>query len=171
MIQIYNANCIDPNKRIADESVDLGIFDPPFGIGEAAFDKHYNREDGLVIGGYQEAPKDYDVFTLKWMTEAVRVLKPNGSMYIIIGHSSLRHVLNAAYELGLAEVNHIIWKYNFGVATKKKFVTSHYHILYLANPEGGRTFNTNCRFGSQERDKYGGSLLYDDLEDVFVINK
>jgi site-specific DNA-methyltransferase (adenine-specific) len=29
----------------------------------------------------------------------------------------------------------------------------------------------NCRFGSQEKDSKGGSLVYQDLEDVFVIAK
>jgi len=27
----------------------------------------------------------------------------------------------------LEEKNHIIWKYNFGVYTSKKYISSHYH--------------------------------------------
>ena len=172
MITIHNADCIDQQKRIKDESVDLGIFDPPFGIGESKFDKHYNRKSENVISGYREAPKEYEEWTLKWMTEAKRVLKANGSMYVIIGHSNLRDVLNAAYKIGLKEINHIIWKFNFGVNTKNKFVTSHYHVLYYGKSEYSKPlFNTNCRFGQQEKNEHGGSKLYDDMQDVFVINK
>ena len=41
---IYNEDCIiGARNHIKDESVDLGIYDPPFGINEASFDKHYKR--------------------------------------------------------------------------------------------------------------------------------
>lgn len=172
MIRIYSEDCIDKEKKIKDGSVDLGIFDPPFGIGETGFNKHYKRDSSNVIQGYKEAPDDYEQWTHLWLAEAKRVLKENGSMYVIMGHSKLRHVLNAAHNLGLHEINHIIWKYNFGVNTKKKFVTSHYHVLYYSkSSKSTPTFNLNCRFGSQEKDSKGGSLLYQDLEDVFAINR
>lgn len=169
--EIYNGDCLDPDRRIKDASVDLGIYDPPFGLGEVAFGKHYKRDSDQVVPGYQEAPKDYGAWTRLWMGEAQRVLKPDGSMYVISGHTNLRHILNAAAELGLREINHCIWKYNFGVNTTKKYVTSHYHVLYYA--KGAKTtFNTHCRHGSQELEKDGkGKTLYRDLEDVFVIQK
>jgi len=171
-INIFQGDCIDVEKRIPDESVDLGIFDPPFGLGESNFDKHYNRDENNVLVGYKEAPKDYEKWTHEWLTEAVRVLKPNGSMYVFMGHTNLRHLLNAAHKLNLFEINHLIWRYNFGVYTKKKFVTSHYHILYYKKSKISKVkFNTFCRFGSQEKDNKNGSLLYQDLEDVFVVNR
>ena len=168
---VYNEDCVlGAKKHLKDESVDLVITDPPFGISESKFDKHYNRKGDNVIQGYVEAPTDYDAFTTAWMTEATRVLKPNGSMFIVIGHSNLLSVLQSAKGLGLTTINHLIWKYNFGVATKKKFVTSHYHILYFTKPKAKPTFNTYCRFGPQEKHE-GKSVLYSDLEDVFFIKK
>lgn len=172
MVNIYPEDCLDEDKKIKDNSVHLGIYDPPFGIGETGFDKHYKRNSNNVIQGYKEAPDDYEQWTHLWLTEAKRILRPDGSMYVFIGHSKLRHVLNAAHNLKLNEINHIVWKYNFGVCTKKKYVTSHYHVLYYSKDKKVQpTFNLNCRFGSQEKDQKGGSLLYQDLEDVFVINR
>jgi site-specific DNA-methyltransferase (adenine-specific) len=172
MINIYPEDCLDKDKKIKNESVMLGIYDPPFGIGESKFDKHYKRDNLNIINGYKEAPADYALWTNLWLKEAVRVLNNNGSMYVIIGHTQLRHVLNAASNLNLVEINHLIWKYNFGVYTKKKYVTSHYHILYYKKVEKSKSkFNLNCRFGCQEKDSNGGSKLYHDLEDVFFINK
>lgn len=170
MVHIFAQDCLDPAKQIQDKSVHLGIFDPPFGIGEADFDHHYKRANDKVLKGYKEAPDNYAEWTLDWMTEAKRVLRDDGSMYVIMGHSQLRHILNAAAELGLHEINHLIWKFKFGVYTSKKFVTSHYHILYYSKTKE-RRFNVNCRFGSQEKDAMGKSLLFKDLEDVFDINK
>eukprot|EP00889_Picochlorum_renovo_P005476 jgi/Picre1/32506/NNA_007852.t1 len=48
----------------------------------------------------------------------------------------LRDVLEALEKHGLQEVSHIIWKYNFGVWTTQKFVSSHYHILFYEKPGG-----------------------------------
>lgn len=171
-ISIFNGDCVDQSKRIPDESVDLGIFDPPFGLGETGFNKHYKRDSSNVISGYKEAPSDYEQWTHLWLSEAKRVLKPNGSMYVFMGHSNLRYLLNAAHNLGFKEINHLIWKYNFGVYTRNKFVTSHYHVLYYKkSKKASPTFNATCRFGSHEKSPKGGSLLYSDMEDVFAINR
>lgn len=165
---IHHGDCLECD--LPDLSVDLGIHDPPFGIGEGAFNQHYKRDASKVIGGYREAPKDYESWTEAWLRQAVRVLKDDGSMYVFMGHSNLRALLNAAHKLGLHEINHCIWKYNFGVYTKNKYVTSHYHVLFYKKHKASRpVFNTNCRFGSQEKAATGGSLLYQDLEDVFVV--
>jgi len=172
--QIYCEDCIDgAKKHIKSESVDLIICDPPFGINETSFDKHYKRkEDCLIIDGYVEAPSDYYKFTHDWISEAKRVLKPDGSFYIISGWSKLKEILNVLDDLDLCLQNHIIWKYNFGVFTRNKFVTSHYHILYVLKSDKAKpTFNTHCRFGSGEKDLYGKSLNYQDMEDVWTITK
>ena len=169
---IYNEDCVAGSKlRLKDNSVDLMICDPPFGISESTFDENYSRNFNYVIGGYVEAPDDYASFSYDWITEATRVLKKTGSFYIVSGHNKLHDVLDAVKRNNLYLINHIIWKYNFGLHTKKKYVTSHYHILYLKKDEKSDvTFNINCRYDSSDRDKKG-SILYKDLEDVWVINR
>ena len=169
-ILITNENCIAGSKKLKNGSVNLLICDPPFGIGESSFDKHYNRDNSLTIDGYVEAPRDYEKFTLDWMSEGNRILSSNGTFYIISGWNHLDDILTTARKLKLLTLNHCIWKFNFGVNTSKKFVTSHYHILRFSKNEKV-VFNTYCRFGPQEKTSNGGSVLYQDLEDVFVINK
>jgi site-specific DNA-methyltransferase (adenine-specific) len=80
-------------------------------------------------------------------------------------------VLDALRTTDLNEINHIIWKYNFGVYTSAKFVSSHYHILFYAKPGGRRTFNLQARYALDESADGGGSLNYRDREDVWVINR
>jgi site-specific DNA-methyltransferase (adenine-specific) len=166
----FNEDCIEgAKKRIEDNSIDLIIADPPFGIGEASFESMYNREEN-VIENYQEAPEDYNLFSKQWIEQATRVLKKNGTMYIVSCWTNLYDVLDAIKENKLIILNHIIWKYNFGVFTKNKFISSHYHILRVSKSENV-TFNSYCRFGPQEKKENGNSLLNEDLEDVFIINK
>jgi site-specific DNA-methyltransferase (adenine-specific) len=168
----YNGDCIKGAALIPDNTVDLIITDPPYGIEGDKLHRHYNRDESFVTDGYVEIPaEEYESFTRDWILQAERILRPGGSLYIVSGYTHLRHILNALYETSLEEVNHIIWRYNFGVFTSLKYVSSHYHILFYAKPGGKRTFNTECRFSLSEKDENGGSLNYQDREDVWIINR
>jgi hypothetical protein len=81
-------------------------------------------------------------------------------------------VLSAIDKHNLHIQNHIIWKFNFGTFTKNKYVTSHYHILYVLKSKKAKpTFNTYSRFSSQEKDTVGNSVNYHDREDVWEIKR
>lgn len=168
----YNIDCVEGAKKyLADNSVDLIITDPPYGIGGDSLHKHYNRNEQHVIDGYVEvSAQEYPEFSRQWIHQAARVLRPCGSIYIVSGYTHLRHILNALAETALREINHIIWKYNFGVYTKTKYISSHYHILYYAKPGAKPTFNTFCRFADSEKDDTG-SQNYKDREDVWIIQR
>jgi len=169
----YNEDCITGSKeKIKSNSIDLIITDPPYGIDGDKLDKHYNRNESNVIDGYVEVPaSEYDSFSNSWIKEAERILKPGGSIYIVSGYTNLRHILNALAETKLSEINHIIWKYNFGVYTSKKYISSHYHILFYRKPGKDYTFNTNAFFADYEKDDDGTSLNYKHREDVWNIKK
>ena len=169
----YNEDCIEGSRRhIPDGVIDLIITDPPYGIQGDKLHRHYNRKEEFVVDGYVEVPaEDYAEFSRCWITEADRILRPGGSIYIVSGYTNLIHVLNALRETNLKEVNHIIWKYNFGVHTTRKYISSHYHILYYTKPGKSSSFNTYCRFGANERSDDNGSLNYKDREDVWIINR
>lgn len=100
------------------------------------------------------------------------MLKPGGTLYIVSGYTHLIHILNALAETSLQELNHIIWKFNFGVYTKNKYISAHYHILYCVKPGAKHTFNTCSRYSDAEKAQAsGGSLNYQDREDVWTINR
>ena len=171
--RFYNADCISgAAEYLPDNSVDLIITDPPYGINGDRLHQHYNRNEKFVVEGYVEIPqKEYAEFSLKWIKEAERVLKPGGSMYIVSGYTHLIDILNALQKTTLNEINHIIWKYNFGVFTRRKYVSSHYHILFYGKPGGKRTFNLESRYGLDEHADDNRSLNNTDREDVWIINR
>lgn len=171
--RFYNESCIiGARLHLPDNSVDLIITDPPYGIRGDTLHKHYNRNESHVVEGYVEIPADeYAAFSLQWVAEAARILKPGGSLYIVSGYTNLYDIMHALRQTDLCEVNHIIWKYNFGVYTSRKYISSHYHILLYEKPGGRRTFHLESRFGSGEKNTEGGSLNYQDREDVWMINR
>jgi site-specific DNA-methyltransferase (adenine-specific) len=57
------------------------------------------------------------------------------------------------------------------VVTKRKFVTSHYHCLYVCTDEKQRRFFPFSRFSREARDPDGRSLHYRDKEDVWIIKR
>jgi site-specific DNA-methyltransferase (adenine-specific) len=170
---LYASDCVEGSQNfISDNSVDLIITDPPYGIEADKFHRHYHRHEDKIINGYVEVPQEkYASFSINWIKEAERVLRPGGSLYVISGYSNLADILNALKMTSLEEKNHLIWKYNFGVHTQKKFISSHYHILYYTKVGGKVTFNTYSRFGPNEKNLNNGSLNYRDREDVWQINR
>lgn len=169
--QIFNEDCITGMARhIPDASVDLVITDPPFGIEFQAKRANYNRKGNRVLEGYTEVKgADYLEFTRAWLTQVRRVLKPEGSLYIFSGWNYLKDLLIALEELDFTLVNHLIWKYQFGLVTTRKYVTSHYHILFVGVDDKKRRFYPYARFDKDERHEDGGSAHYKDKEDVWTI--
>ena len=140
--EIYRGDALELMKEIPPESIDLIVTDPPFAIDFKAKRNNYNRTQERVLEGYNEIPKEeYYGFTLSWMREAHRILKRTGSMYVFSGWTNLKDILNALDEVGFITINHIIWKYQFDVYTKRKFVTSHYHILFVVKDARRYKFN------------------------------
>ena len=164
---VFNQDCIrGMRQHVADGSIDMIFTDPPYGIeiGGKGDDVHKAREQSLVVPGYVDVPIDeYAEFSMGWIGEASRCLRPGGSMYIVSGYTGLHHVLNALHATDLVEINHLIARYTFGVSTRKKWVSSHYHVLYWVKPpEKERTFNTFCRY-SDMGDSYHDRMTVQDL--------
>ena len=159
-------------SSLEPKKIDLIITDPPFAINFKSTKPNYNRTASRVIEGYNEIKReDYYDFTYSWMSEAYRILKESGSMYVFSGWNNLKDILMALDDVGFVTVNHIIWKYQFGVVTKKKFVTSHYHCLYVCKNPKKRKFFPFSRFKKQAKTKEGRSLHYKDKEDVWNIKR
>ena len=168
--RIFNQDCLLGMATLPDASIDLVVTDPPFAIDFRAQRTNYHRTPDRVLPGYQEIPRErYYDFTRRWMGEVYRLLRPSGSMYVFSGWNLLKEVLTALDDVGFHTVNHLIWKYQFGVTTRRRYVTSHYHCLYVCKDDRRRKFFPFARFGPDDRLSDGGSAHYRDKEDVWVI--
>ena len=172
----YAAECI---QSLADGSVQCVVCDPPFGLGEDTFDKHYARKPSHVIPGYKTAPtanESYEAWTRQWLHEIPRVLAPDGTLYVVCAWNhvcDVERAIRTAPAPGLTVLNHIIWKYNFGVYAQKKFVTSHYHILRCGRGTADSTaFYPRAYYNETDEVVVGAKrrkAQYADMEDVWSI--
>ncbi len=160
--KIYNQDCLEGLYQIESETVDLLLTDPPFGIEFDKVGSQYNRKQKELGQFYNEICEDYYDFTLQWLQAAWKAMKPTANGFIFSGWNHLRDILNALTETDFRLINHLIWKYQFGVFTKKRFVTSHYHILYFtklsAKEDNVRTFNRISDYSSSP-----GKLYFEDV--------
>ena len=132
-------------RKASEPFADLVFADPPFNIGYK-YDKYHDSK----------ASGKYLAWTRDWIGQCVRVLKPQGSIYIAIGDEYAAHIkLILEDELGLTLRNWIIWHYTFGQQTKIKFARSHTHILYFVKDAKHFTFNDDLvRVISDRQKKY-----------------
>ena len=122
---------------LEDKSVDLFVADPPFNIKFDGRLGTYNRRKDR-IQAYQEY---MDGMAEKTAEESHRLLKEKGSAWIVMGWNHLRVWENAFKDVGFHQIGHVIWQYQFGVFTKIRPTTSHYHILVYTKHKKKWTYN------------------------------
>lgn len=170
-----NEDCIKFLKSLRDKSVDLIFIDPPFALNEDSFDiKHYNRKKDKVIDGYVQAPKNisYEDFCYSFIKEFDRVLKDDGSVLFISGwnyEADVQYAFRRDNKWKL--INHLIWNYNFGVYTKSKYVSSHYHILWYTKKQNKHPYFNKNAYANDSQKINNRSVVYNDIQDVIKINK
>jgi site-specific DNA-methyltransferase (adenine-specific) len=119
---------------------DLVFADPPFGIGFKANLQTYHRKPDAL--SYVEVPQEeYPSFVRSLLDWSSNALTPSGSMWLLSGWNNLGVVLSAIDASGFHILNHCIWRYQFGVFTRKRFTTSHYHLLLLVKDKHNYTFS------------------------------
>lgn len=109
---IINGNCLDVLKKIPDCSIDLIFADPPYNM-QTEGDLH--RTDGSVFNGVSDAwdkftsVYDYDVFSEKWLAECRRILKKDGSIWVIGSFQNIYRLGYIMQNLGYWILNDVIW--------------------------------------------------------------
>jgi DNA modification methylase len=116
--------------KLPSSSVDLIIADPPYNLGK----DYGNNKD-------KKTREDYLEFTKTWLAEAVRVLKPTGSLYVFMGFRFIsRLCILLEDDLELKFNSWITWHYTQGMGRKTGFSPRHEDILLFTKTDN-YTFN------------------------------
>ena len=118
-IDIRCGDALDLFKKIDSESVDTIVADPPYNLG-----KNYGNNHDLK--GFDE----YIEFTKSWLSEAKRVLKPTGTIYVFMGVRFISYLYDIMdRDLGLFFNSWIVWHYTQGLGKTRGFSPRHDDIL------------------------------------------
>jgi site-specific DNA-methyltransferase (adenine-specific) len=132
--------------------------DPPFNIGfgkssSAYFygvspDKTIYYNDGMT-------KEEYIEWCGQWINEAFKILRENGILVIMSSWNHISAIEMKANEIGFTTLNHLIWRYEFGVHCTRRFTTSHYTYIILLKGEEKKnawTFNKPEDVGKNQED-------------------
>ena len=148
MNEVYlNKDCITAMNSLTDNSVDMIFADPPYNL---QLSKSLNRPDHSDVNGVNHAWdkfssfKEYDKFTESWLKEAKRILKPNGTIWVIGSYHNIYRVGSVIQNLGFWILNDIIWNKSNPMPNFKgnRFTNAHETIIWAShNKQSKYTFN------------------------------
>ncbi|MFT4186866.1 MAG: DNA methyltransferase [Micrococcaceae bacterium] len=144
---VIHGDCVEILKTLPDNSIDLIFADPPYNLqlkGElwrpnntkvSAVDDDWDKYDSFEV---------YDDFTKNWLKECQRVLKKNGSLWVIGSYHNIFRVGKILQDLGYWIFNDILWVKTNPMPNFKgtRFNNSHETLIWTGKSDKSKpTFN------------------------------
>lgn len=159
-IKIYHDNNMKVLAGLPTGSVDLIYIDPPFNTGkkqkltriktvrsDSGDRVGYGGNKYTTIKGstafYSDSFDDFESFIVPRMEEAYRVLSDSGSLFFHIDWREAHYCkvwLDSIFGRD-SFVNEIIWAYDYGARSKRKWSAKHDTILWYVKDPNNYTFN------------------------------
>lgn len=118
-MKLITGDALQKLKEIKSQSVELIIADPPYNLGK-------NYQNNIDKRTFEE----YLTFSQEWLSEASRILKPNGTIYVFMGFRFISYLYSILERnLNLHFNGWIVWHYTQGVGKTKGFSPRHDDIL------------------------------------------
>ncbi|MBM3215163.1 site-specific DNA-methyltransferase [Candidatus Poribacteria bacterium] len=150
-IDIYHGDNLPILRAMADASFDLVYADPPFNTGKrqsrtrlrtvrddegdrTGFQGNRYRTVKLGSQSFADAFDDYLGFLEPRLVEIRRILKPNGSLFLHIDYREA-HYCKVLLDLLFGResfINEIVWAYDYGARSTKRWSPKHDTILWYA---------------------------------------
>ncbi len=145
--RILNGDCLEELKKIPDKTFDLIFADPPYNmqIGEKL-----TRPDSSKVEGVNDkwdqfnSFKHYDNFCKTWLVECKRILKDNGSIWVIGSYHNIFRLGYHLQNLGYWLLNDVIWRKNNPMPNFRgtRFTNAHETLIWASKSKKSKyTFN------------------------------
>jgi modification methylase len=144
---IIQGDCIAEMAALPDKCVDMIFADPPYNLqlgGDLfrpeggrvdAVDDDWDKFDSLTV---------YDDFTRDWLAEARRILKDNGTIWVIGSYHNIYRVGTLLQDADFWILNDIVWRKTNPMPNFRgtRFTNAHETLIWCAKDEKARyTFN------------------------------
>ena len=144
---IIKGDCIEQMNALPEKSVDVIFADPPYNmqLGGDLMRPDSSKVDAVDDAWDQfESFKTYDKFTHDWMKAARRILKDNGTMWVIGSYHNIFRVGCQIQDMGFWILNDIIWEKTNPMPNFKgtRFTNAHETLIWCAKSDKSKyTFN------------------------------
>ena len=144
---ILQGDCIAEMARLPDKSVDMIFADPPYNLqlGGDLFRPEGSRVDAVDDEWDKfESLTTYDNFTREWLDQARRILKDNGTIWVIGSYHNIYRVGSLLQDADFWILNDIVWRKTNPMPNFRgtRFTNAHETLIWCAKDEKARyTFN------------------------------
>ncbi len=146
---IYQGDCVKVmESKIQNDSIDLIYADPPYNLSG----KTLNLTENKTGGPFYKMNETWDIwthtayvdFTMKWLEQSFRILKPNGSLYVSCTFHNIGEILCAAKEISFKHKNIITWYKTNAMPniTKRTFTHATEYVCWFVKGKNWK-FNYN----------------------------
>lgn len=145
---IIKGDCVAALNKLPDHSVDMIFADPPYNL-QLGGDLH--RPDQSKVDAVDDAWDQfesfeaYDAFTRAWLMAVRRVLKPNGTIWVIGSYHNIFRVGAKLQDLGFWILNDVVWRKTNPMPNfrGRRFQNAHETMIWASHSQEskGYTFN------------------------------
>jgi modification methylase len=145
--RILEDDCIAAMEALPAKSVDMIFADPPYNLqlGGDLFRPEGGRVDAVDDDWDKfDNFESYDRFTQRWLAAARRVLKDDGTIWVIGSYHNIFRVGASLQNLGFWVLNDIVWRKSNPMPNFKgtRFTNAHETLIWCSKSEDARyTFN------------------------------
>ena len=145
--RIIQSDCVAAMAALPNGCIDMVFADPPYNLqlGGDLFRPEGSRVDAVDDEWDKFSSfADYDEFTRAWLKEARRILKPNGTLWVIGSYHNIYRVGAALQDEGYWILNDIIWRKSNPMPNFRgtRFTNAHETLIWASRSEDSRyTFN------------------------------
>ena len=146
--QVLLGDCIQVMRTLPAASVDLVFADPPYNLqlGGELLRPDNSRVDGVDADWDRFSDfAAYDAFTRAWLTEARRLLKPSGSLWVIGSYHNIFRVGAALQDLEFWILNDVIWRKSNPMPNfrGRRLTNAHETLIWAAPEREGKRYRFN----------------------------
>jgi modification methylase len=141
--RIIEGDSIRVMASLPPESVDMIFADPPYNL-QLQGDLH--RPNNSKVDGVEEAWDKfadfatYDRFTADWLKAARRILKPDGTIWVIGSYHNIFRVGASLQDLGFWILNDVVWRKTNPMPNfrGRRFTNAHETMIWCAKDADAR---------------------------------
>ncbi|MFL6725658.1 MAG: site-specific DNA-methyltransferase [Sphingomicrobium sp.] len=145
--RIMEGDCVAQMARLPDKSVDMIFADPPYNLQLGG--DLFRPEGGKVDACDDEWDKfeslaTYDNFTRDWLEQARRILKDDGTLWVIGSYHNIYRVGSLLQDADFWILNDIVWRKANPMPNFRgtRFTNAHETLIWCSKNEKARyTFN------------------------------
>ena len=144
---VYLADCVELMRLMPAGSVDVIFADPPYRLSTGGLTVRSGRLASVDKGGWDRSLGSFEkdhAFNVRWLREARRVLKPDGTLWVSGTHHIIFSLGFALQRLGFRVINNIVWSKPNPTpnALHTAFTHSHETLIWASKSRSSRhTFN------------------------------